>query len=58
MFAQRYNYKLKLSTALVTNGRLVMTTQTVLVRMLHNLKNIYTGLHQADKVLQICRYLR
>lgn len=58
MFAQGYNYKLTLSTALVTRSQLVMSTPTVLVRILSNLKNIYTGLQQADKVLQITDYLR
>ena len=58
MFAKGYNYKLTLSTALVTRSQLVMSTPTVLVRILSNLKNIYTGLQQADKVLQITDYLR
>lgn len=58
MFAQRYSSELRLSTALVTRSQLVMSTPTVLVRILSNLKNIYTGLQQADKVLQITDYLR
>lgn len=58
MFAKGYNYKLTLSTALVTRSQLVMSTPTVLVRILSNLKNVYTGLQQADKVLQITDYLR
>lgn len=58
LFAQRYSSKLRLSTALVTNSALVMSTPTMLVRVLLNLKNIYTGLQQADKVLQITDYLR
>jgi len=58
LFAQRYSTKLRLSTALVTNSALVMSTPTMLVRVLLNLKSIYTGLQQADKVLQITDYLR
>lgn len=58
MFAQRYNSQLRLNTGLVTRSQLVMSTPTVLVRILSNLKNIYTGLQQADKVLQITDYLR
>ena len=58
MFAQRYSSRLRLSTALVTKGALVMSTPTMLVRVLLNLKNIYTGLQQADKVLQVTDYLR
>lgn len=58
MFAQRYSSRLRLSTALVTKGALVMSTPTMLVRVLLNLKNIYTGLQQADKVLQVTEYLR
>ncbi|DBA86229.1 TPA: hypothetical protein ACH3X1_005733 [Trebouxia sp. C0004] len=58
LFAQRYSSKLRLSAALVTNSALVMSTPTMLVRVLLNLKNIYTGLQQADKVLQITDYLR
>ena len=58
MFEQRYSSKLRLSTALVTKSALVMSTPTMLVRVLLNLKNIYTGLQQADKVLQITDYLR
>lgn len=58
MFEQRYGYKLMLSTAVVTSSSLVMSPQGILARMLLNLKNIYTGLHEADKVLQITRYLR
>ena len=58
MFAQRYSSKLRLSTDLVTRSQLVMSTPTVLVRILSNLKSIYTGLLQADKVLQITDYLR
>lgn len=58
LFAQRYSSKLRLSTALVTNSALVMSTPTMLVRVLLNLKNIYTGLQQADKVLQVTDYLR
>ncbi|KAA6413615.1 MAG: hypothetical protein FRX49_13723 [Trebouxia sp. A1-2] len=58
LFAQRYSTKLRLSTDLVTNSALVMSTPTMLVRVLLNLKSIYTGLQQADKVLQITDYLR
>ena len=58
MFEQRYSSKLRLSTALVTRSALVMSPPALLVRVLLNLKNIYTGLQQADKVLQITDYLR
>lgn len=58
MFEQRYGYTMKLSTAVVTSGPLVMAPQGILARMLLNLKNIYTGPHGADKVLLITRYLR
>lgn len=58
LFEQRYGSRLRLSTALVTNSDLVMSKSNMLIRVLFNLKNIYTGLQQADKVLQIINYLR
>ena len=58
MFEQRYGYKMQLSTAVVSSGPLVVAPQGILARMLLNLKNIYTGVDQADQVLLITRYLR
>ena len=58
LFEQRYSSRLRLSTALVTDSDLVMSKANMLVRILFNLKNIYTGLQQADKVLQILNYMR
>ena len=61
MFKQQYGSMFSAAAPLaplLKRGELVMGTSDVLVRMLLNLKNIYTGLRQADKVLQITEYLR
>lgn len=61
MFKQQYGSMFSAAAPLaplLRRGELVMGTPDVLVRMLLNLKNIYTGLRQADKVLQITEYLR
>ena len=61
MFKQQYGSMFSAAAPLaplLKRGELVMGTPDVLVRMLLNLKNIYTGLRQADKVLQITEYLR